>query len=127
MTAARLALGRRGEALAAARLRGLGWRVIARNTRVPGIRGELDIVADDGTDVVFVEVKTGRIGARSGPVSPLEMVGPAKQRQLRKLAGAWTAANRARLPHAKGIRIDVVAIRLDAKGRIRTWEHVRAI
>ena len=127
MTAARLALGRRGEAFAAARLRGLGWRILARNTRVPGIRGELDIVADDGTDLVFVEVKTGRTGARSGPVSPLEMVGPAKQRQLRRLAGAWIAANRARLPPAKGIRIDVIAVKLDGSGRLSAWEHVRAI
>jgi putative endonuclease len=127
MTAARLALGRKGEALAAARLRGLGWRILATNTRVQGIRGELDIVAHDGTDIVFVEVKTGRVGTRSGPVSPLELVGPAKHRQLRKLAGGWTAAHRGELPAGAGIRIDVIAVRLDGSGRIHDWEHVRGV
>jgi putative endonuclease len=45
----------RGEQLAAAYLRGLGYRVLARNVRTR--RAEVDIVATAGTELVFVEVK----------------------------------------------------------------------
>lgn len=50
-------LGARGEARAAKYVRReLGMKVLARNVRCPG--GELDIVALDGEDLVFVEVRT---------------------------------------------------------------------
>ena len=50
-------LGIRGEALAARYVRHeLKMKVLARNVRYPG--GELDIVALDGDDLVFVEVRT---------------------------------------------------------------------
>lgn len=50
-------LGARGEALAARHLRrALRMKVLASNVRCPG--GELDIVALDGDDLVFVEVRT---------------------------------------------------------------------
>ena len=127
MTAARLALGRRGEDLAAAELRRLGWDVLARNARPAGMRGELDIVARDGGELVFVEVKSGRAGARSGPVSPLEMVGREKRRRLRLLAGAWAAQHREEIPRSSGMRIDVIAIRLDGAGRVCEWDHVRGV
>jgi putative endonuclease len=52
-------LGTRGENLAARHVRReLGMKVLARNVRCPG--GELDIVALDGDDLVFVEVRTRR-------------------------------------------------------------------
>ena len=126
MTIARQRLGRRGEDLVARRLAGQGWRIVARNARIPGIRGELDIVALDGREAVFVEVKTVSAGTELGPVSPLEMVGPRKQAQLRRLAGAWLARNGERLGGAGGIRIDVVGIVLGAGGELAAWEHVRA-
>ena len=60
MTVARQRLGRRGEELAAAELERRGWTLLARNARIAGIRGELDIVARDGGTLVFVEVKSGK-------------------------------------------------------------------
>lgn len=125
MTIARQRLGRRGEELAARRLSEIGWRIVARNARVSGIRGELDIVALDGREAVFVEVKTISAGNRLGPASPLEMVGPRKRAQLRRLAGAWIARNGEHLDGARDIRIDVVGIVLGAGGELVAWEHVR--
>jgi putative endonuclease len=61
MTFARQRLGRTAEGLVAARLQRAGWRIVGRNVRLPS--GELDIVALDGSTLVFVEVKAGRAGA----------------------------------------------------------------
>ena len=126
MTASRQQLGRRAEAIVARELERRGWRIVARNTRPADVRGELDIVALDGPELVVVEVKAGRVGAAQGPVSPLEMVGPRKQRRLRALAAAWTRQHRAELPRVSGLRIDVVGLRLDAAGRVAEWQHVRS-
>ena len=49
-------LGHAGENAAAAMLRYRGCQIILRNCRTP--KAELDIIALDGTTLVFVEVKT---------------------------------------------------------------------
>jgi len=126
MTEARQILGREGERIVARELQRLGWRIVARNARVNGIRGEMDVIAVDGGTLVVVEVKTGRACARSGPVSMLEMVGPQKQRKLRALASAWLRANRTELPPVRGLRIDVIGLRIDHAGRVASWDHVKA-
>ena len=52
------AWGRRGEDLAHRHLRSKGYTVVARNYRTRGGSAEVDIIALQGTTVVFVEVKT---------------------------------------------------------------------
>jgi len=126
MTEARQNLGREGERIVASELERRGWRIVARNVRVEGVRGEMDVIAVDGSTLVVVEVKTGRACARSGPVSLLEMVGPKKQRKLRALASAWLRAHRSELGPLQGVRIDVVGLRLDPAGRVASWDHVKA-
>ena len=126
MPDARQILGREGERVVARELCRRGWRIVARNARVRGVRGEMDVIALDGDTLVVVEVKTGRACARSGPVSMLEMVGPQKQRKLRSLATAWLRAHRTELPPVRGLRIDVVGLRLDHAGRVASWDHVKA-
>ena len=67
---------------------------------------ELDLVARRGRRLVFVEVK-----AKTDPtfVDPVEVVGPEKQRRLRRAAESWLAAH----PELDGLEItfDVVAER----------------
>ena len=58
VTTARQRLGEFGERIAAHHLEAAGMVVIARNTRTPG--GEIDLIAADGEDIVFVEVRTRR-------------------------------------------------------------------
>lgn len=125
VTAQRQALGRIGEELVAGDLQARGWRLLERNARPKGIRGELDLIAWDGRDVVFVEVKTGRAGAVKGPANPAELVGHTKRVKLRQLAGAWIKQNRARVPRGAGMRIDVVAQRLDRNDAIVWRQHLR--
>ena len=54
-TATHLALGEHGESLAVRALEGAGYAVLARRYRTR--LGEIDIIARDGTCLVFVEVK----------------------------------------------------------------------
>ena len=81
MTRKRLSLGKAGEELALTYLQGLGYKILARNYRKPF--GEVDIIANDGGTLVFVEVKT-RVGTGFGP--PFESVTPRKQFQMSKVA-----------------------------------------
>ena len=63
-----------------------GYRVLATNAWAGGY--ELDLVLRRGRKVVFCEVKA-KSSADLG--DPLEMVGPEKQRRLRRAAEAWLA------------------------------------
>jgi putative endonuclease len=125
MTAARQRLGRLGEDLVAEELEATGSRILARNVRVTGIRGELDLIALEGRTLVFVEVKTLRAGSVTGPERPALAVGRRKQMKLRSLARAWLAERRGSLRYLAAIRFDVVGLRLDPGGGVVEWEHIK--
>jgi putative endonuclease len=95
-------LGSRGETIAAVYLTDAGLSVLDRNWRCRD--GELDIVAREGSAIVFCEVKTRRA---TGFGHPVEAVTPAKQRRLRVLAQRWLAAHD---EHAPDLRFDVVGV-----------------
>ena len=121
MTYARLRLGRRAEDLVAARLESAGWHVIGRNVRLPS--GELDIVALDGSTLVFVEVKAGHTGTSRGPELPAHAVGRRKQLKLRRLAREWIAERRGPSGVA-GYRFDVVGVSFGSDG-LADVDHIR--
>ena len=109
-------LGAGGEYTARLIIHEAGLHVLERNWR-DGRRGELDIIARDDTDparpyTVVVEVRT-RVGRARG--SALASVDPRKVARLRALTGAW-CRQRGRL--GSRVRIDVVALTLDADGRV---------
>lgn len=116
MAQAKDAVGAYGERVAARTLTDAGMRVVDRNWRGPD--GELDLVALDGSTVVFCEVKTRR-GTQFG--APAEAIGPAKVRRLRALAASWLAAH----PQFRGdVRFDVVSVWPRPAGPAAV-EHVR--
>lgn len=107
-TSDRISVGLWGEETAAAVLQAKGWTILDRNWRPPragsGVRGEIDIVARRGSQIIVCEVKT-RSSLSFG--HPCEAVDAAKAARLCKLAGAWcTAAGQRR----DRVRIDVIAI-----------------
>lgn len=110
----RMEIGSRGEDAAAAYLERIGMVIEARNWRCPA--GEVDIVARDGEDTVFVEVKTRRT-ERAG--APEEAVSLAKQRRLARLAAAYGLARGGLGP----VRFDVIAIRVLAPDRALLRHH----
>ena len=102
MTQARLELGRYGEDLAYKRIKRLGYRKIIHNYRCP--LGEVDLIANDGDTLVFIEIKTRR-GRPTGYAK--EAVDARKQRQLSKVALSYMKSNNC--SDAKA-RFDVIAI-----------------
>ena len=97
-----MTLGAEGEARVAGFLEARGWKVLERNWRCR--YGELDLVAEDGGTLVFVEVKA-RSSRRRG--SPEEAVDAAKQARLSRIAGEYLAAHGAL---ERTCRFDVVAV-----------------
>jgi len=94
--------GKSGEEKAAAYLRLKGYKILEKNYRVG--QGEIDLIAQRGSRLVFVEVKTRR-GKTQG--SPLEAVTPHKVRRLSNAAAFYLAQH----PSAsKSCRFDVVTI-----------------
>ena len=125
MPTARKILGDRAETMAAARLSHSGMRILARNQRTSEIPGEMDLIALDGRELVFVEVKALRADAVSGPERPVLAVGPRKQRKLRALAIAWLRDHDGFVPRHSALRFDVVGVRVGQDGQAVEWEHVR--
>lgn len=103
MPHARSRFGTLAENYAAVYLASRGYRILDRNVRTPV--GELDLIARNGREIVFVEVKARRSHAYG---TPEESVTPAKQRHLIRASQAYVASHR----ELRGLpyRIDVVAI-----------------
>ena len=111
-----LALGQRGERLAAAYLEQQGYHLVARNFVLPVgrnqrgslVHAELDLVAYDGPTLCFIEVKTRSADWFAAPEASVDR---RKQRQISRAARVYrqmfglTAA-----PH----RYDVVSLVLPA-------------
>ncbi len=111
-------LGKKGEDAAARHLAGLRYAILARNVRTPS--GELDLVAQAGEFLVFVEVKARR---GRGHGLPEEAITPRKKKHLLESAQhylqetGWTD---------RPWRIDVVAIEYTPAGvleRIEVFEN----
>jgi putative endonuclease len=101
------AVGRHGEQLAVRHLEDAGLTILARNWRCR--EGELDIVAKDGSALVFVEVKT-RSSLAYG--TPAEAVTRAKSARIRQLALRWIMAQRDEPDSGfwAEVRFDVVSV-----------------
>ena len=119
--AARQGLGRTGERLAAEALKRRGYCILEQNYRCR--HGEIDLVAEEGQDLVFVEVKTRR-GAAYG--LPEEAVTARKRQKLREVASHYLDAHSC---SERSWRIDVVAVQLSGAGKpeeIRVYQYAVA-
>jgi len=83
----RATIGREAEDRAAELLRGKGMTVVERNFLAKV--GEIDIVARDKDEIVFVEVRARASAAFGGAAAS---VGGAKRRKLIKAAQVWLLA-----------------------------------
>jgi putative endonuclease len=102
VTLERQLLGRIGEDLAAGALVARGYAILER--RFATERGDIDIVAEDGDTLVFVEVRA-RATAEFGYAA--ETVTDAKKRQVARMAAEYLAMKSI---SNRPCRFDVVAI-----------------
>lgn len=107
-TAPHISLGRKGEMLAAAYLRHIGFVILSQNWRCR--EGELDIVATDGEVLVVCEVKT-RAGEKFG--DPAEAVTDEKIARIRRITGQWLRTFRCTWCP---VRFDVISVLASPEG-----------
>lgn len=96
-------VGKKYEELACRYLRDRGYRIRETNFRCRS--GEIDIIAEDGKELVFIEVKY-RSGEGAG--DPLEAVNHKKQRVISRTAAYYMLKHR--LPETTPCRFDVVGV-----------------
>lgn len=117
-------VGKQGEALAEAYLRERGYKILGRNIANPlGKRlGEIDIVAQQRREIVFVEVKTLKGRARGDNYLPEWQVTRSKLVKLERIA-EYYLRNNGLLQYA--YRFDVIAVTLwgENEPEIRHIEH----
>jgi putative endonuclease len=111
-------LGREGEEHAREHLERLGYAVVERNYRTRF--GEIDVIALDGSTLVFCEVKTRR--ADRG--EPFDSLHDRKRMQVRRMAKEWLALeDRPRAPY---LRFDAIGVTIGRDGRLMRLDHIEA-
>jgi putative endonuclease len=107
--------GKAGETHAANYLTAKGYRIVERNFKAG--RGEIDIIAWQGTDVlVFVEVKTRAYDYFGGPE---EAVGAKKQDMIARTAGLYME----KIGYEWAIRFDIIAV-LMHQDKVKEVRHI---
>jgi len=105
---AKITTGKEGEKIAAAFLKKNGYRISEINFRC--VLGEIDIIARDKGEIVFIEVKTRKSGELGYPE---QAVGIRKQKKMSQLALWYLQKNNIT---DSGARFDVVAITMLPSG-----------
>ena len=113
----RTALGKLGEELARRMLQELGNTILDTNYRCRW--GEVDIVAQDGDDIVFVEVRTCS-SAQFG--TPEESITEAKIERLVSTAQEYLQSKHR---ESTNWRIDLVAVRMRGDGQMLRIDHIK--
>lgn len=109
--------GSRSERAAATYLKRLGYRILHRNFSCP--LGELDLIALDGSCIVFVEVRSTEADDMTKPAASVD---DAKQRRLTRLALFYL--QRKRLLD-RSARFDVLTLSWPANSDRPAVEHYR--
>jgi len=111
----RKSVGQSGEAVAATFLRKQGYRLLQRNYRCT--LGEIDLIVQDGEELVFVEVRTKQ---RPCLFRPEESIDRRKALRLVKLGEYYLASTKhLEVPW----RIDLVVVELTPDGEPVRIEH----
>lgn len=108
--------GRNGEDIAVQLLKQQGYEVICLNWRHKHL--EIDIVARDGNQLVFVEVKTRSSNTFGMPYEAVDWV---KQGRLTRAADRYIMAHR----YAGEIRFDVVSVLYSAADKSYRTELIK--
>jgi putative endonuclease len=108
-------IGNNGEDLACAFLESKGWTILDRNFFFD--RAEVDVIAQDGPVIVFLEVKL-RSTTKFG--QPFEHVTKGKVKNVFKAAEAWIRENDL---HDSPLRFDIIGI-VKKKNQAPEFNHI---
>ena len=102
-------IGRIGEKAASRFLKGRGYKILAKNLHIS--HNEIDIIARDKQNLIFIEVKTRTLNPENElPFgTPAQAVNYAKQQRTIQAARSYIKAN----PTSLMIRFDVIEFILD--------------
>ena len=114
---AHLKSGRWGEEVAAQLLKKKRYKIVGQRVRV-GKRDEIDMIAKEGSTLVFVEVKTRKNEAYGRPFSA---VNKAKRKHLSRAAVGWLKRTKSEPDY---IRFDVVEVIGEPGGDAPEIRHI---
>ncbi|MFC1553858.1 YraN family protein [candidate division KSB1 bacterium] len=103
------AIGETGEKIARKYIKKAGMKLLEKNFRA--LRGEIDIIAKDEDQLVFIEVKTN---STDHDISPEMRVNFAKQKQINKVAQMYIQQKNC---IDMDCRFDVIGVKLHQKGK----------
>lgn len=120
MTTEKQNIGKLGEDIAVKYLENHGYDILERNYRKPW--GEIDIVAQQSQELVFIEVKTQN---QKFEWRPEENVTRHKKHQLSRIIMTYLKEHK--ITESQEWRIDVLAITLDFQTKNAQIEHIENI
>ncbi len=121
-----LTIGQLGEKATAIYLKKLGYVIICLNfTNKTGRRlGEIDIIAKDGAELVFVEVKTRKRVANQNIIIPEENITLYKLFKLKKIVAYYIKTNNL---WDYTYRFDAVSVLYNEKTQTFKMNHIKNI
>lgn len=120
-----LSIGQRGEKAAEKYLRSLGYKILELNFKNNFGRrlGEIDIIAKEDDEIVFVEVKT-RISPNEELILPEENITPAKLYKLNKISSFYMSSNKL---FSSNYRFDAITVSADPTNNKARLKHFKNI
>ena len=110
-------LGSLGERYAAKYLKQQGYKILEKNYKCKS--GEIDIIASDGEELVFVEVKT----RTDDPyVRGMYAVDKRKQEHILRAASCYIEETGSKLQP----RMDVIELQLDSDKKVMKVNHIKS-
>lgn len=103
--------GQAAESAAADYLLNRGYTLISRNWRCRS--GEIDLIMEDGTTLVFIEVRSRTAPSRYG--TAVEAISPRKCRQVRATASVYLRMHNV---DNRPVRFDVAAVTFGPGGEV---------
>lgn len=118
-------LGSLGEELGCRYLKEKGYKILATNyCNTSGRRiGEIDIVAQKGKMIVFVEVKT-RLKSERDDTLPEANITPVKLRKLERIAAHYLREKRLESASYHFDALSILYDHIEKKASIRHLEHI---
>lgn len=120
-----LSIGARGEKAAINYLKNLNYTILETNfCNKTGRRiGEVDIIAKEGNEIVFVEVKT-RDNAMQNTILPEENITPLKLYKLNKIASYYMSSKKL---YSSPYRFDAISITANSHTNTANLRHLKNI